>query len=163
MNSRQVFWSIRSIPSLSNDRHGQRLRFADGLLPRRVANRHARKLQRLGQPSIIAFLLACDRVGRNEPFDRWQEFVSAIFTHGLLVAHFMRHCRGCLEHVARCCELAELAIDEADLGGTRSAGFRWRHRFLRIVQTAQQVKPLAPTGVVEVDETLFLRYIKAQR
>jgi len=41
-----------------------------------------------------------------------------------------------------------------------STAFRWRHRFLRL---AQPVKAAALTGVVEADETFFLRSSKGQR
>ncbi len=42
----------------------------------------------------------------------------------------------------------------------RSTAFRWRHRFLRL---AQSVKAPQLTGVVEADETFFLRSSKGQR
>lgn len=41
-----------------------------------------------------------------------------------------------------------------------TTAFRWRHRFLRL---AQPVKAPALTGVVEADETFFLRSSKGQR
>lgn len=41
-----------------------------------------------------------------------------------------------------------------------TTAFRWRHRFLHL---AQSVKPAALTGVVEADETFFLRSSKGQR
>jgi len=46
------------------------------------------------------------------------------------------------------------------LGVSPSTAFRWRHRFLRL---AQPVKAAALTGVVEADETFFLRSSKGQR
>lgn len=42
----------------------------------------------------------------------------------------------------------------------KTTAFRWRHRFL---QLAQPVKALELTGVVEADETFFLRSSKGQR
>ena len=42
----------------------------------------------------------------------------------------------------------------AELGVAPSTAFRWRHRFL---QLTQPVKALVLTGVVEADETFFLR------
>ena len=48
----------------------------------------------------------------------------------------------------------------AELGVAPSTAFRWRHRFL---QLAQPVKAPALTGVVEADETFFLRSSKGQR
>ena len=48
----------------------------------------------------------------------------------------------------------------AALAVSPSTAFRWRHRFLRL---AQPVKALALTGVVEADETFFLRSSKGQR
>ena len=47
----------------------------------------------------------------------------------------------------------------AELGVAPSTAFRWRHRFL---QLAQPVKALVLTGVVEADETFFLRSSKGQ-
>lgn len=48
----------------------------------------------------------------------------------------------------------------AALQVSASTAFRWRHRFLRL---AQPVKAAALTGVVEADETFFLRSSKGQR
>ena len=48
----------------------------------------------------------------------------------------------------------------AALDVSPSTAFRWRHRFLRL---AQPVKATALTGVVEADETFFLRSSKGQR
>lgn len=48
----------------------------------------------------------------------------------------------------------------AALDVSPSTAFRWRHRFLRL---AQPVKAPALTGVVEADETFFLRSSKGQR
>lgn len=48
----------------------------------------------------------------------------------------------------------------AELAVSPSTAFRWRHRFLRL---AQPVKAPALTGVVEADETFFLRSSKGQR
>lgn len=48
----------------------------------------------------------------------------------------------------------------AALAVSPSTAFRWRHRFLRL---AQPVKAPALTGVVEADETFFLRSTKGQR
>lgn len=48
----------------------------------------------------------------------------------------------------------------AALQVSASTAFRWRHRFLRL---AQPVKAPALTGVVEADETFFLRSSKGQR
>jgi transposase-like protein len=48
----------------------------------------------------------------------------------------------------------------AALAVSPSTAFRWRHRFLRL---AQPVKAPALTGVVEADETFFLRSSKGQR
>lgn len=48
----------------------------------------------------------------------------------------------------------------ADLAVARSTAFRWRHRFLAL---AQAVKAPELTGVVEADETFFLRSSKGQR
>jgi transposase-like protein len=48
----------------------------------------------------------------------------------------------------------------AELGVAATTAFRWRHRFLRL---AQAVKAPALTGVVEADETYFLRSSKGQR
>jgi transposase-like protein len=50
---------------------------------------------------------------------------------------------------------AAIALDVA-----ATTAFRWRHRFL---QLAQAVKATALTGVVEADETFFLRSSKGQR
>lgn len=47
----------------------------------------------------------------------------------------------------------------AELGVAPSTAFRWRHRFL---QLAQPVKARVLTGVVEADETFFLRSNKGQ-
>ena len=47
----------------------------------------------------------------------------------------------------------------AALDVARTTAFRWRHRFL---QLAQAVKATALTGVVEADETIFLRSSKGQ-
>lgn len=47
----------------------------------------------------------------------------------------------------------------AELGVAASTAFRWRHRFL---QLAQPVKATALSGVVEADETFFLRSSKGQ-
>ena len=47
----------------------------------------------------------------------------------------------------------------AALDVARTTAFRWRHRFL---QLAQAVKATALTGVVEADETFFLRSSKGQ-
>lgn len=54
-----------------------------------------------------------------------------------------------------------LSVREAAevLDVARSTAFRWRHRFLRL---AQPVKAAALTGVVEADETFFLRSSKGQ-
>ena len=51
-------------------------------------------------------------------------------------------------------------LASAELGVAPSTAFRWRHRFL---QLAQPVKALVLTGVVEADETFFLRSSKGQR
>ena len=51
-------------------------------------------------------------------------------------------------------------LASAELGVAPSTAFRWRHRFL---QLAQPVKALVLTGVVEADETFFLRSNKGQR
>ena len=51
-------------------------------------------------------------------------------------------------------------IAAVELGVARSTAFRWRHRFL---QLAQPVKAPALAGVVEADETFFLRSSKGQR
>ena len=51
-------------------------------------------------------------------------------------------------------------IASLELGVARSTAFRWRHRFL---QLAQPVKAPALAGVVEADETFFLRSSKGQR
>ena len=51
-------------------------------------------------------------------------------------------------------------LASAELGVARSTAFRWRHRFL---QLAQPIKALVLTGVVEADETYFLRSSKGQR
>ena len=48
----------------------------------------------------------------------------------------------------------------AALDVAATTAFRWRHRFL---QLAQAVKATALTGVVEADETFFLRSSKGQR
>jgi transposase-like protein len=48
----------------------------------------------------------------------------------------------------------------AELEVATTTAFRWRHRFL---QLAQAVKAPALTGVVEADETYFLRSSKGQR
>jgi transposase-like protein len=48
----------------------------------------------------------------------------------------------------------------AALDVAATTAFRWRHRFLRL---AQAVKASALTGVVEADETFFLRSDKGQR
>ena len=48
----------------------------------------------------------------------------------------------------------------AALNVAATTAFRWRHRFL---QLAQGVKATALTGVVEADETFFLRSSKGQR
>jgi transposase-like protein len=48
----------------------------------------------------------------------------------------------------------------AELEVAATTAFRWRHRFL---QLAQAVKALELTGVVEADETFFLRSSKGQR
>ena len=48
----------------------------------------------------------------------------------------------------------------ATLNVADTTAFRWRHRFL---QLAQSVKATALTGVVEADETFFLRSSKGQR
>jgi transposase-like protein len=53
-----------------------------------------------------------------------------------------------------------IRIASAELGVAPSTAFRWRHRFL---QLAQPVKAPALTGVVEADETFFLRSSKGQR
>lgn len=50
---------------------------------------------------------------------------------------------------------ASAALDVAD-----TTAFRWRHRFLQLTQA---VKATALTGVVEADETFFLRSSKGQR
>ena len=50
-------------------------------------------------------------------------------------------------------------LASAELGVAPSTAFRWRHRFL---QLAQPVKALVLTGVVEADETFFLRSSKGQ-
>ena len=47
----------------------------------------------------------------------------------------------------------------AALDVARTTAFRWRHRFL---QLAQALKATALTGVVEADETFFLRSSKGQ-
>ena len=51
-------------------------------------------------------------------------------------------------------------LASAELGVAPSTAFRWRHRFL---QLAQPIKAPALTGVVEADETFFLRSSKGQR
>jgi len=51
-------------------------------------------------------------------------------------------------------------IAAAELGVAPSTAFRWRHRFLQLVQP---IKAPALTGVVEADETFFLRSNKGQR
>ena len=51
-------------------------------------------------------------------------------------------------------------VASAELGVAPSTAFRWRHRFL---QLTQPVKALVLTGVVEADETFFLRSSKGQR
>ena len=51
-------------------------------------------------------------------------------------------------------------LASAELGVAPSTAFRWRHRFL---QLTQPVKALVLTGVVEADETFFLRSSKDQR
>jgi len=51
-------------------------------------------------------------------------------------------------------------LASAELGVAPSTAFRWRHRFLRL---AKPVKAPALTGVVEADETFFLRSNKGQR
>jgi hypothetical protein len=51
-------------------------------------------------------------------------------------------------------------LASAELGVAPSTAFRWRHRFL---QLTQPVKALVLTGVVEADETFFLRSSKGQR
>jgi transposase-like protein len=53
-----------------------------------------------------------------------------------------------------------IRMASADLGVAPSTAFRWRHRFLQLAQPAN-----APvlTGVVEADETFFLRSSKGQR
>lgn len=48
----------------------------------------------------------------------------------------------------------------AALGVATTTAFRWRHRFLHLAQT---VKAPELTGVVEADETFFLRSSKGQR
>lgn len=48
----------------------------------------------------------------------------------------------------------------AEMGVAPTTAFRWRHRFLEL---AQPVKAPALTGVVEADETFFLRSSKGQR
>ena len=53
-----------------------------------------------------------------------------------------------------------IRMASAELGVAPSTAFRWRHRFL---QLAQPVKALVLTGVVEADETFFLRSSKGQR
>ena len=53
-----------------------------------------------------------------------------------------------------------IRMASAELGVAPSTAFRWRHRFL---QLAQPVKAPALTGVVEADETFFLRSSKGQR
>ena len=53
-----------------------------------------------------------------------------------------------------------IRLASAELGVAPSTAFRWRHRFL---QLAQLVKAPALTGVVEADETFFLRSSKGQR
>ena len=53
-----------------------------------------------------------------------------------------------------------IRLASAELGVAPSTAFRWRHRFL---QLAQPVKAPALTGVVEADETFFLRSSKGQR
>jgi transposase-like protein len=52
-----------------------------------------------------------------------------------------------------------IRMASADLGVAPSTAFRWRHRFLQLAQPAN-----APvlTGVVEADETFFLRSSKGQ-
>ena len=62
------------------------------------------------------------------------------------------------EDVLACGLIVRLA--SAELGVAPSTAFRWRHRFL---QLAQPVKAPALTGVVEADETFFLRSSKGQR
>ena len=52
-----------------------------------------------------------------------------------------------------------IRIASAELGVAPSTAFRWRHRFL---QLAQPIKAPALTGVVEADETYFLRSSKGQ-
>ena len=51
-------------------------------------------------------------------------------------------------------------LASAELGVAPSTAFRWRHRFL---QLTQPVKALVLTGMVEADETFFLRSSKGQR
>lgn len=55
-----------------------------------------------------------------------------------------------------------LSVNQAatNLGVAATTAFRWRHRFLRL---AQAVKAQELTGVVEADETYFLRSSKGQR
>jgi transposase-like protein len=53
-----------------------------------------------------------------------------------------------------------IRLASAELGVAPSTAFRWRHRFLKL---AQAVKSPALTGVVEADETFFLRSSKGQR
>jgi transposase-like protein len=53
-----------------------------------------------------------------------------------------------------------IRLASAELVVAPSTAFRWRHRFL---QLAQPVKVQALTGVVEADETFFLRSSKGQR
>jgi transposase-like protein len=53
-----------------------------------------------------------------------------------------------------------IRMASVELGVAPSTAFRWRHRFL---QLAQPVKAPALTGVVEADETFFLRSSKGQR
>ena len=62
------------------------------------------------------------------------------------------------EDVLACGLIVRIAA--AELGVARSTAFRWRHRFL---QLAKPVKAPALTGVVEADETFFLRSNKGQR
>ena len=58
--------------------------------------------------------------------------------------------------------LQGLSVNQAAaaLNVAATTAFRWRHRFL---QLAQGVKATALAGVVEADETFFLRSSKGQR
>jgi transposase-like protein len=51
-------------------------------------------------------------------------------------------------------------LASAELGVAPSTAFRWRHRFLQLTQA---VNALVLTGMVEADETFFLRSSKGQR